>query len=150
VIHSATGSGAWNIAVADFNGDGKLDAVTIGDSGESILLGNGDGTFQAPAHIGAPSRVYALAVGDFNLDGRVDIAMSYTLVSNAPTGQSEETDYGTIYYFTVRDDFRIWVLQGMGGGTFGTALDMGVNVSLYQTWGFDPYYLPARDNNGAT
>lgn len=59
------------IAVADFNGDGFLDAA-IG-SGTILLLGNGDGTFQTPLSLGASGN--DIAVGDFNNDGRPDLAV---------------------------------------------------------------------------
>ena len=50
-----------SVAVGDFNGDGKLDlAVANYESNNvSMLLGNGDGTFQAAVNYGAgtePSR----------------------------------------------------------------------------------------------
>src|SRR5260370_743671 len=39
-----------SVAVGDFNGDGKLDLAAANYSSKSVavLLGNGDGTFQAP------------------------------------------------------------------------------------------------------
>ena len=69
------------IALADFNKDGKLDLAVASatvlhqlDGGTvSILLGNGDGTFQPPtAYVTAVP--YGLAIGDFNGDGNLDIA----------------------------------------------------------------------------
>ena len=47
---SATGASPVSVAVGDFNGDGKLDLATAnGRYDVSVLLGNGDGTFQAPS-----------------------------------------------------------------------------------------------------
>ena len=65
------------IAVADFNGDGKLD-IAVGNSAAtptvSILLGNGNGTFQAPKSYAVDGRPNSIAVADFNNDGKIDIA----------------------------------------------------------------------------
>ena len=63
--------GGGQIAVADFNGDGKLDAA-IG-SGAVLLLGKGDGTFKTPLVLTAAG--LATAVGDFNGDGKPDLAV---------------------------------------------------------------------------
>ncbi len=40
----------FGIAAGDFNGDGKLDVVIM-DSRLSVLLGNGDGTFQKASEL---------------------------------------------------------------------------------------------------
>jgi len=57
------------VVAADFNGDGKLDLAT---SGGSVLLGNGNGTFQTPVPF-ATGGGSSIAAGDFNGDGKIDV-----------------------------------------------------------------------------
>ena len=62
--------------VDDFNGDGKSDLVTgdWSDNTVSVLLGNGNGTFQARHCIRHRKHAkYAGAVADFNGDGVKDL-----------------------------------------------------------------------------
>ncbi|MGB2628553.1 MAG: FG-GAP-like repeat-containing protein [Candidatus Acidiferrum sp.] len=72
------------VAVGDFNGDGIPDlAVATGTNTSgtvvgttvSILLGNGDGTFQAAVNYPAHNQPFAIVVGDFNGDGNLDLAV---------------------------------------------------------------------------
>jgi hypothetical protein len=94
--------------VGDFNGDGKLDvAATLpnnsANSGRyTVLLGNGDGTFQAgivgPAVLGYARWVTA---GDFNGDGKLDLATADGQQINGSSGNAEMT-----------------ILLGNGDGTF--------------------------------
>jgi len=63
------------IATGDFNGDGKLDIVTANGSSNdvSVLLGNGDGTFQTAIDYPVDAQPGVVIVGDFNNDGKPDI-----------------------------------------------------------------------------
>ena len=42
----------------------------------SVLLGNGDGTFQAAVNYAVGNAPYSVAVGDFNGDGKPDLAVA--------------------------------------------------------------------------
>ena len=76
------GTGARSIATGDFNGDGHLDLVVANSSSNnsnkiaSIILGNGDGTFQPPVAYTVGRGPYSVAVADFNGDGALDVAVA--------------------------------------------------------------------------
>jgi hypothetical protein len=91
-----TGGDPGAVATGDFNGDGQPDMVTANasDGTVSVLLGNGDGTFQTQKTFAVGTRPRGVAVGDFNGDGKLDLA-----VTNA-------------------NDNTVSVLLGNGDGTF--------------------------------
>jgi hypothetical protein len=62
------------VAAGDFNGDGKRD-LAVSTGGVAILLGDGSGSFGAPAFFDAQDTPKYLAVGDFNRDGKLDLAV---------------------------------------------------------------------------
>src|SRR5207302_249957 len=75
-----SGAGPVSVAAGDFNGDGKPDlaVANTGSNTVSVLLGNGDGTFQAAAFFAAGLNPQYVAVGDFNGDGKPDLAVANT------------------------------------------------------------------------
>jgi hypothetical protein len=77
VFTTAADTGPYSIAIADFNLDGVPDLVTANflASTGSILLGIGDGRFEAPISSGNTGNLsYGVATGDFNGDGVPDFA----------------------------------------------------------------------------
>ena len=75
-VGGSRSSSPVSVVVEDFNGDGKLDMVTanFGTNNVSVLLGNGDGTFQAAVNSAVGYAPVSVAVGDFNGDGELDLA----------------------------------------------------------------------------
>jgi len=69
------------VTVADFNADGNLDLVVLRPDGDedsrfSLLLGNGDGSFNEPVQFNTRANVFTSTTADFNGDGLPDLALS--------------------------------------------------------------------------
>ena len=72
------GHSAWGIALADMNGDGKIDVVAAASDGVRVMLGDGRGNFNPAPGSPFPTGkgAWRLAVGDLNGDGKPDVATS--------------------------------------------------------------------------
>lgn len=101
--------GVWSLAVGDINGDGKADIMVTNFNGAgntwdathgayTVLLGNGDGTFQAAQTTYLSQGTSYLAIGDVNGDGKPDLIISSCCETN--------------------NDGQVAVLLGNGDGTF--------------------------------
>jgi hypothetical protein len=88
-VRAPTGlnTGPYSVTVADFNLDGVPDLVTANfmSGTASVLIGNGDGTYEPPINAGPTGTFsYGIAAGDFNGDGKPDLATA-NAVSNDMT-----------------------------------------------------------------
>jgi hypothetical protein len=74
----AAGQAPVHTAVGDFNLDGRMDFVVAnhGDGSISVVLGNGDGTFQPTQGISVGSGPDSVAVADVNGDSFPDIVVA--------------------------------------------------------------------------
>jgi hypothetical protein len=101
------GANPSSVAVGDFNADGKPDLAVANFGSDnvenvSILLGNGNGTFQAAVNYGVGGESpFSVAVGDFNGDSKADLAVA---------------NFGS---------FNVAILLGNGDGTFQAAVKYG-------------------------
>jgi len=111
---SGTDWGSNSLAAADVNSDGKLDLVVatgtsdypFGNGTVAVLLGNGDGTFQAAVDYDSGGwYASSLAIGDVNGDGKPDIVVANHCITY-PCGV-------------------LGVLLGNGDGTFQAAATYG-------------------------
>jgi hypothetical protein len=122
-----------SVVAVDLNNDGKLDVViahqiacytapcVVGRT-ISVMLGNGDGTFQAAYEIEVGTGMARIAVGDFNRDAVADLAIS-------------------------GDRAQLYVLIGAGNGTFR---QQTLNLITENTIGVDGTDVDVADVNGDT
>ena len=105
VSYSLGGFGATSVAVADVNGDGKLDLLVATGSAVGVLLGNGDGTFQTvTTYSSGGFTALSVAVEDVNGDAKPDLVVANWCTDSSCTASS------------------VGVLLGNGDGTFQTVV----------------------------
>jgi hypothetical protein len=122
-VHYSPGYQPSAIGLADFNHDGKVDAVVAnqGSNTVSVLLGDGKGHFDPQVNNPSGGRQPSyMTSADFNKDSKLDLA-----ISNSAGGTS--------------GNGVVTVLQGKGNGTF--------SATEYQV-GFVSEGIAAADLNG--
>ena len=157
-LQAATGSNPYQIGEGDFNGDGILDLAVsnFNSSGTvSILLGNGDGTFQTQSTFSTLGEPFGFASGDINGDGKLDLivgndssGLNVELGNNDGTFTSSTLSGGNCLLNPVLADVNgdgkpdivvgnycssgVLVYLGNGDGTFQAATTVGTASGPYQ------------------
>jgi len=130
----AAGVGASQVALGDFNKDGRLDIAVLNtaDATIGILLGNGDGTFKAMTANAVGTAPTAFAVADLNMDGNLDFA-----IANNDSTTTTEVSF----------------LYGNGDGTFNYTANPGqisfpIGGTGWPETNWAPTSIQAIDLNG--
>ncbi len=136
-----TGLHPASAVVDDFNGDGKADLAVLNRSNDgaplsdysiSILLGNGDGTFQANVDYPTGLQPGTVVTVDFNGDGKVDIAWPNSGDSNVGIrlGNGDGTFQAAATYATgsYLSDLAVTDFDGDGILDFGVADSTGFGL----------------------
>ncbi len=101
----------FDVAVADFNEDGKPDLATANGNSDnlSVVPGNGDGTFGYATILGLAGADFpqGLAAADLNTDGHADLAVAASFSHN------------------------VSVLLGHGDGSFGAPSTLGIGTGQF-------------------
>jgi hypothetical protein len=120
------------VVAVDLNNDSKLDVVIAHQIAcytapcrvtqlISIMIGNGDGTFQPASEMDVGRGMSKMAVGDFNRDGNKDLAIA-------------------------GDNSRVYRVFGVGDGTF--VLQPTITIIPEQNIGMDNTDIDVADFNG--
>src|SRR5580704_3509171 len=155
-----TGTAPYAVAVGDFNGDGKADLAVANerDGSVSILLGNGDGTFQPHVDYPTDQGSNSVTVADLRGDGKQDLVVTNgngvstvsVLLGNGDGTFQPHVDYdvGPYAYTPVVGDFNgdgilDIIVTNFSDGTF--SLLLGNGDGTFQS----PQTFPAKHMTGS-
>ena len=97
-VYASVGAegGTWDLATADFNGDGNVDLVAASNelgvferntsNAVTVLLGNKNGTFTTGTSLSPETTPSAVATGDVNGDGFMDVVVGSADYSGNDSG----------------------------------------------------------------
>jgi Ca2+-binding RTX toxin-like protein len=130
----ATGSPPISMAIGDVNGDEFSDIVTTHSEHISVLIGNGDGTFQIAVEYGMGTDPESVALNDFDGDGDNDIVTSNFESDDVSVllGNGDGTFLVAVNYLVGEGprDVAVGDVNGDGDSDIVTANRIGNNVSV--------------------
>jgi hypothetical protein len=126
VVYGDVGPQPTMVLVGDLNGDGTTDLVTpdgFPSTDDAVLLGNGDGSFEGPAHVTVGNNPHSGALADLNGDGVLDLVAGNLGTSFDPANPNGD----------------VMILPGLGDAAFGPP------VTIEDPF---PTFLTVADLNG--
>ncbi|MCP5526590.1 MAG: VCBS repeat-containing protein, partial [Verrucomicrobiales bacterium] len=133
---TGVGSNPYDIAQGDLNGDGVPDLVVpnISSDNVSVLLGNGDGTFQPAVNYAAGNGPIAATVGEVNGDSFFDVIVAdyYGNAVSIFLGNGDGTLQAAVNVSVGSNPRDVELVDLNGGGTpeVLTANEGGDNVTV--------------------
>jgi hypothetical protein len=131
IVSPSGGIYAYSLAVGDFNLDGHADLAVTNEYGNgggsnggtvSVLLGSGDGTFQAPlSNDSRGTNPFSVVAANFNTYGSIDLAVANSCLPGPNCAEGVIT-----------------VLAGNGDGTFGQLAGYTASTATGQSSGLAP------------
>jgi hypothetical protein len=164
-LSSAPGNGVQAIAVADLDGKNHADLIVVQpDIGSiSVFLNDGTGSFNLHTTLTSALVPIAVTTGDFNADGHLDMAVlndDDTVTTHLADGTGSFTQYGnydacgpdsnaagvvaanfdgiehSFDDLAVLCDSTVYLLKGVGDGTFSTFSTSSVSTGRFSSGGF--------------
>jgi hypothetical protein len=160
-VNYGAGDAPYSVFCADLDGDGDLDLAVANCMSTivSILMNNGDGTFQSAVNYGAGANPYSVFCADLDGDGDLDLAVANEgsdnvsiLKSNGDGTFQTKVDYGagvgpvSLFCADLDGDGdldlavanngsgNVSILKNNGDGTFQTKVDYGTGVYPYSVF----------------
>ena len=122
------GHSSTDVAARDLNGDAALDLIVSARRGDDapwdqglvyVYLGNGDGSFRAPATFSTALGTQSVVVGDFTRDGQIDIVTTNRSFRYVDSSCSSSWGVDSVS-----------LLAGRGDGTFAPSIDFALGPAV--------------------